>query len=83
MVQDILLKLIWNKKNRNFGSFDFKTIYILYLYSCISYFSHFLNFIFLKQERKGEGAINKVQQWGKKIATTSVEFVKWCKILAM
>ena len=61
MVQHISLKLSWNKKIELLVHLTFKTICTLYLYSCISYFSHFFfYFIFLKQERKGEGTIKRV-----------------------
>ena len=81
MVQHISLKLSWNKKIEILVHLTFKTICTLYLYSCISYFSHFFKFYFPKTRTQRWRYYKQGSNEGR--GKTSVEFVKWCRILAM
>ena len=61
MVQHISLKLSWNKKNRTFGSFDpLNDLHFVLVQLYFVFLAFFFYFIFLKQERNGEGTIKRV-----------------------
>ena len=81
MVQHISLKFSWNKKIEILVHLTFKTICTLYLYSCISYFSHFFFLFYFPKTRTQRWRYYK-QGSSEGKGKTSVEFVKWCRILA-